>query len=118
MYKGNIKLGFCLKPNKVYATDMTNLGLVIFQPVNGNVQLYGSNVTRYINKNGSKKIIIPEFKDLILIWDDWLQKDCVHPMNCLTSWIAFEADNPDTELWVNTGINLRLTPTFDPAEGQ
>ena len=39
-------------------------------------------------------------------------------MNCLTSWIAFEADNPDTELWVNTGINLRLTPTFDPAEGQ
>lgn len=111
-------MGFCLKPKVVYATDMTNLGVVIFQPVNGNIQLYGSNITKYKSVDGDKRIIIPKFEELILIWDDWMQKDCLHPMNCLTSWIAFEADNPDTEVWVNTGINNRIVSTFDPSTGQ
>ena len=111
-------MGFCMKPNKVYAFNPTNLGVVIFQPVNGDVQLFGSNITRYSSENGKKRIIIPEFDELILIWDDWLQKDCVHPMNCITSWLGFKSKEPDAEVWVNQGINLNLTPTFDINEGQ
>lgn len=111
-------MGFRLFPNRVYATNATNLGVVIFQPVGGNIQLYGTNITKYDSTNGKKRIIIPEFEELILIWDDWMQKDTVNPMNCLTSWIGFKSDNPDTEVWVNAGINETITPTFDVNAGQ
>jgi hypothetical protein len=33
-------MGYCLKPNIVYMTNPKHLGSVIFQPVNGNIQLF------------------------------------------------------------------------------
>lgn len=111
-------MGFRLLPNKVYATKQTNLGNVIFQPVGGNIQLYGSNITRYSNENGNKKIIIPKFEELIQIWDDEMIENTVNPMNCLTSWIGFTSNNENTEVWVNAGINENITPTFDVNIGQ
>lgn len=111
-------MGFCLKPGKVYKTNQSNLGVVIFQPKGGDIQLYGTNVTKYANENGKKRIIIPSFDDLILIWDDLMQEDTVNPMNCLTTFIGFTSECEDAEVWVNTGIDETVTPTFDPAKGQ
>lgn len=111
-------MGFKLEQNKVYATNPTNLGTISFQPVNGNAQLYGTNVTRYSSKNGEKRIVVPSFDELVLIWDDWLQKDTVNPMTALTSFIGFKSDNPETELWVNGGIDIKITPPFDILTGQ
>lgn len=111
-------MGFRLFPNKVYATQATNLGVVIFQPVGGNIQLYGTNITKYDSSNGRKKVIIPKFEELIKITDDVMAKDTVNPMNCLTSWIGFTSDTPGTEVWINAGINETITPTFDVSIGQ
>lgn len=111
-------MGYCLKPNIVYATNETNLGTVIFQPVNGDIQLYGTNVTKYSNVDGKKRLIIPEFNELIKIWDDLMQKDTVNPMNSLVSFIGFTSENPEAEVWVNTGINNKVTPAFNVDLGQ
>lgn len=111
-------MGCRLLPNKVYATNATNLGNVIMQAVNGDIQLYGTNITKYSSINGKKKIIIPKFEELIIIWDDLIQKNTVNPMNCLTSWIGFTSTEPTAEVWVNTGINENITPTFDVNVGQ
>lgn len=111
-------MGFRLLPNKVYATKQTTIGNVIFQPVGGKIRLYGSNITKYSNINGNKKIIIPKFEELISIWDDEMLENTVNPMNCLTAWIGFTAENENVEVWVNAGINERITPTFDVNVGQ
>ena len=111
-------MGFCLKPDTVYKTNLTPLGVIVIQPVGGNIQLYGTNVTLYDSSNGGKKLIIPEFKDLIIIWDDWIQKDTVNPMNCLTTFIGFKADKPDTVVWVNEGIDIKNTCPFSIDTGQ
>lgn len=111
-------MGFKLLPNRVYATNPTNLGTISFQPVNGNAQLYGTNVTKYKNVNGDKLLIIPDFSELIIIYDDWMHKDTVHPMSALTSFIGFKSDNPNAELWISSGIDVRVTPPFDIETGQ
>ena len=106
-------MGFCLKPNIVYNFNPTNLSLVTFQPVNGDVLLYGSNITRYSYINGNRKIIIPKFEELIPIYDDYLQKDCFHPMTSIVTWLGFKSDNPDAELWCSQGLNITVTPSAD-----
>jgi len=105
-------MSFCLLPNKVYKTNPTNIGTVIFQAVNGNVNLYGTNVTKYKKlADGKVRLIIPEFSELIPIWDDLILQNTVVPMSCLCDWIGFISDNPDTRLWLNLGINTRITET-------
>lgn len=113
-------MGYCLKPNIVYMTNPKHLGSVIFQPVNGNIQLFGTNIVKYDSTNGRKDVIIPPFEELICITEDWMLKDTVNPMTALTNFIGFLSDNPDTEIWVNnTGvINETKTPTFDYKTGQ
>ena len=113
-------MGFKLLPGKVYATNPTHTGITIFQIVGGDVQLFGTNITKYSNKNGDKRILVPEFEDLIVIWDDVMQMDTVNPMSCLTTWIGYKAVDPldPVEVWVNAGINERITPTFDVRLGQ
>lgn len=105
-------MSFCLLPNKVYKTSPMNIGMVIFQAVDGNATLYGTNVTKYKRMpDGKVRILIPEFSELIHIWDDIILKDTVVPMTCLCDWIGFTSDNPDTRLWLNLGINTRITET-------
>ena len=105
-------MSFRLLPNTVYKTNPTNIGTVIFQAVNGDVHLFGSNVTRYKrSKDGKVRVIIPEFNDLISIWDDTIIKDTVVPMSCLTDWIGFTAENDNVELWLNLGIDTKITET-------
>lgn len=103
-------MGFKLKSNTVYATQPTDLGIVIFHVVKGKIQLYGSNVTYYKNAQ-NPKIIIPKFEELTEIEDDLLVGKCVHSMSCLTNWIGFKSLDDDYEVWVNQGINIKLTPT-------
>lgn len=109
-------MGFRLLPNKVYATNSTQMGVVIIQAVNGCAELYGSNITRYKNDDGKMRLIIPEFNELLPIWDDILLKDTFTPMTCLTSFIGFTTKDEGTELWLNMGINERLTPCFEVDE--
>jgi hypothetical protein len=111
-------VGFCLKPNTVYMTIPTPLGVTVFQPMGGDIQLFGTNVTRYSNKDGNKRIIVPDFDELILIWDDWMQDKTVNPMNTLTTFIGFKSKNPDAVVWVNNGIEVKVTPPFDINLGQ
>ena len=113
-------MGHCLKPNTVYMTNPKHLGVVIFQPVNGNIQLFGTNVIHYNNIKGKKEVIIPSFDELICITEDWMMKDTVNPMTGLTNFIGFITDNPETEIWINnTGaINETKTPTFSLKTGQ
>ena len=105
-------MSFCLLPNTVYKTNPTDIGTVIFQAVGGNINLFGTNVTKYKKlEDGKVRLIIPEFNELIPIWDDIILQDTVVPMSCLADWIGYTSDNPDTRLWLNMGINTRITPT-------
>jgi hypothetical protein len=101
-------MAFKLLPNKVYKTDPSTIGVVVFQPVGGDIQLKGTNVVKYKETNNSKKIIVPSLDDLITITDDMMAADTVNPMTCLTTWIAFEGD--DAVVWVNGGIDITVTP--------
>ena len=104
-------MSFCLFPNKVYATNLTNLGQVIAQAVNGNALLYGTNVKKYKRmENGRVRIVIPDFSELAVIRDDLLLKDTFQPLACLTSFIGFMTKEEGTELWLNSGIDVQLTP--------
>ena len=105
-------MSFCLLPNTVYKTNPTDIGTVIFQAVGGNINLFGTNVTKYKKlDDGKVRLLIPEFNELIPIWDDIILQDTVVPMSCLVDWIGYTSDNPDTRLWLNMGINTRITPT-------
>lgn len=106
-------MGFRLLPNKVYATQSTQIGMVIIQAVNGNAELYGSNITHYKNDEGKMRLIIPTFDKLLPIWDDILLENTFTPMTCLTSFIGFKTKEEGTELWLNMGIDERLTPCFE-----
>lgn len=109
-------MSFRLLPNKVYATNPTHVGTIIFQAVNGNAELFGTNVTHYTKNDNKQRIIIPNFNELLPIWDDLILKDHFVPMTCLTAWIGFKTKEEGTELWLNQGINIRLTPTDDYIE--
>ena len=104
-------MSFCLFPNKVYATNLTNLGQVIAQAVNGNALLYGTNVKKYKRTpDGKVRIIIPDFSELAVIRDDLILQDTFQPLACLTSFIGFMTKEEGTELWLNSGIDIKLTP--------
>lgn len=107
-------MAFKLLPNKVYKTNQSTLGVIVFQPVGGDVQLKGTNVTKYDVTDGKKRIMTPSFDDLITITDDMMTADTVNPMTSLTSWIGFEGD--DAVVWVNTGIDTNVTPADDGEE--
>jgi hypothetical protein len=106
-------MSFCLLPNKVYATNPTHMGTVIAQAVNGNALLYGTNVKKYKRMtDGKVRIIIPDFSELHVIRDDLLLMNTFQPLTCLTSFIGFITKEEGTELWLNLGIDIKLTPAM------
>lgn len=113
-------MSYRLLPKQVYLTKQTNLGIMVFQPVNGDTQLYGSNVVKYhVNKlTGKKTLIKPKFEELIKITDDLLPVNTVHPMNNLTTWIAFDSEAENAEIWCTHGIDESVTPTFVSKDGR
>lgn len=102
-------MAFKLLPNKVYKTNQSNLGVVVFQPVGGDIQLVGTNVTKFNITDGKRRIVKPNFEDLITITDDMMSADTVNPMTCLTSWIGFTGDD-ESCVWINGGIDTTVTP--------
>ena len=106
-------MAFKLLPNKVYKTNQSHLGTIVFQAVGGDAQLVGTNVMKYNVTNDQRRVVIPDFDELISISDDLIPQDTVNPMTGLTEWIGFTGD--DTVLWVNTGIDEKITPA-EPAE--
>ena len=104
-------MSFCLFPNKVYATNPTHMGTVIAQAVKGNALLYGTNVKKYKRmQDGKVRVIIPDFSEMAIIRDDLLLENTFQPLTCLTSFIGFETKEEGTELWLNLGIDVKLTP--------
>ncbi len=106
-------MAFKLLPNTVYKTNQSHLGTIVFQAVGGDAQLVGTNVMKYNVTNGERRVVIPNFDELINISDDNIPQDTVNPMTGLTEWIGFTGD--DTVVWVNTGIDEKITPAA-PAE--
>jgi len=102
-------MSFKLAPNKVYKTKSRNLGVVVFQPVGGDIQLMGTNVCKYNVTDGKRRLVKPDFDDLITITDDMMTADTVNPMTSLTEWIGFTGDD-ETEVWLNDGIDETVTP--------
>lgn len=107
-------MAFKLLPNKVYKTNQSNLGTIVFQAVGGDAQLKGTNITKYNVTDNRRRIVIPSFDDLIDITDDLIPQNTVNPMTGLTEWIGFTGD--DTILWVNGGIDERITPAESAEE--
>ena len=106
-------MSFCLLPNKVYATNPTPMGTVIAQAVNGNALLYGTNIKKYKRTSDVKvRVIIPDFSEMKIIRDDLLLQDTFQPLTCLTSFIGFITKEKVTELWLNLGIDIKLTPAI------
>nr|DAP54573.1 MAG TPA: PTH2-tRNA hydrolase, type 2 (PTH2) [Caudoviricetes sp.] len=106
-------MSFCLLPNKVYATNPTHMGTVIAQAVHGNVLLYGTNVKKYKKtSDGKVRVIIPNFSEMAVIRDDLLLENTFQPLTCLTSFIGFITKEEGTELWLNLGIDIKLTPAI------
>ena len=106
-------MSFCLLPHKVYATNPTHMGTVIAQAVHGNALLYGTNVKKYKKtSDGKVRVIIPDFSEMAIIRDDLLLENTFQPLTCLTSFIGFTILEEKTELWLNLGIDIKLTPVI------
>ena len=106
-------MSFCLLPNKVYATNPTHMGTVIAQAIHGNALLYGTNVKKYKKtSDGKVRVIIPNFSEMAVIHDDLLLENTFQPLTCLTSFIGFITKEEGTELWLNLGIDIKLTPAI------
>lgn len=106
-------MSFKLLPNTVYATVPTQISIAIIQPVGGPIRMFGSNIVKYDGTNGKRRIIVPKFEELILLWDDdTLAPDCLHQLTSMSSWIAFDVPGgeKDVEAWITHGINEKITP--------
>ena len=75
--------------------------------------LYGTNVKKYKKtSDGKVRVIIPDFSEMAIIRDDLLLENTFQPLTCLTSFIGFTTLKEKTELWLNLGIDIKLTPAI------
>ena len=49
---------------------------------------------------------------MAIIRDDLLLENTFQPLICLTSFIGFTTLEEKTELWLNLGIDIKLTPAI------
>ena len=49
---------------------------------------------------------------MAVIRDDLLLENTFQPLTCLTSFIGFITKEEGTELWLNLGIDIKLTPAI------
>ena len=62
--------------------------------------------------DGKVRVIIPDFSEMAVIRDDLLLENTFQPLTCLTSFIGFITKEEGTELWLNLGIDIKLTPAI------